>query len=418
MGESVPLNSTTDTPEEDSVNMRRKKGFLKKNRKCFCLLRAVMTLVVMIFDWYSVLSDLYRYMRQLEETEPLYWQLGLPFLFLPGILLVVVVVCHYVRGDAKCSCSNLVGVLSLVVLYPVWVWIHSLDEISCALYGTWNNWRWEELSFPYTKHLILFILVEVVSQLIIRLVFDHSTTNILPNIGLISPLLISFVLFVRSTEEVTAEKWQEVIKGITEVATTNLKKNRETLKTGAEDVESNNNPVETGAVDVESHNNSVETEAEERRDSCGWRECWSSLTRRLLNIPVVSILLTLLQGLWPLGDIASDFYSVWDYYDRYMRGLVNTSLFYQFGFAFIFIPGIIYFIWGLIHHYQDEWKTFSWRWLLVEILSIPFFPAWVVFNSLYTAVNTLQGNVTQANINHTKTYKIIEMLCKFQCLTI
>ena len=90
--------------------------------------------------------------------------------------------------------------------------------------------------------------------------------------GLISTLLISLVLFVLSTDEFTAEEWKKKIKVIAEVATTNLKKNRETLKTGAEDVESNNNPVETGAEDVESHNNSVETGAEERRDSCGWRE--------------------------------------------------------------------------------------------------------------------------------------------------
>ena len=99
--------------------------------------------------------------RQLE-TDPLYWQLGLPALLLPGLLLVVVVVCHYVRGDAHCSPSNLVGVLSLAVLYPVWVWIHSVDEISCALYGTWSSWPWEKLSFSYTKHLIPFILGQFV----------------------------------------------------------------------------------------------------------------------------------------------------------------------------------------------------------------------------------------------------------------
>ena len=92
--------------------------------------------------------------RQLE-TEPLYCQLGLPFLLLPGLLLVLVVVFHYVMGDAKCSPSNLVGVLSLAVLYPVWVWIHSVDEINCALYGKWKK-DWS--AFPYTKHLIPFIL--------------------------------------------------------------------------------------------------------------------------------------------------------------------------------------------------------------------------------------------------------------------
>ena len=92
--------------------------------------------------------------------------------------------------------------------------------------------------------------------------------------GLVLPLLVSLGLFVLSTDEFTADEWKKKIKVIAEVATTNLKKNRERLETGAEDVEveSNNNPVETGAEDVESHNNSVETAAEERRDSCGWRE--------------------------------------------------------------------------------------------------------------------------------------------------
>ena len=104
------------------------------------------------------------------------------------------------------------------------------------------------------------------------MVFDHSATSILLNMVLVLPLLISLGLFVLSTDEFTADEWKKKIKVIAEVATTNLKKNRERLEIGAEDVESDNNPVETGAEDVESHNNSVETGAEERRDSCGWRE--------------------------------------------------------------------------------------------------------------------------------------------------
>ena len=76
------------------------------------------------------------------------------------------------------------------------------------------------------------------------MVFDHSTTNILLNMGLVLPLLISLVLFVLSTDEFTAEEWKKKIKVIAEVATTNLKKNRERM----------------------------EAVREERRDSCGWRE--------------------------------------------------------------------------------------------------------------------------------------------------
>ena len=97
------------------------------------------------------------------------------------------------------------------------------------------------------------------------MVFDHSTTSILLNMGLISTLLISLGFFFFSTDEFTAEEWKKKIKIIAEVATTNLKKNRERLESGAEDVESNNNPVETGAEDDEAVR-------EEIRDSCGWRE--------------------------------------------------------------------------------------------------------------------------------------------------
>ena len=51
---------------------------------------------------------------------------------------------------------------------------------------------------------------------------------------------------------------------------------------------------------------------------------------------------------------------------------------------------------------------------MVELLSVPLFPAWVVLNSVFTAVNTLQGKVTQDDINHTTAYKFVEIICELQ----
>ena len=83
---------------------------------------------------------------------------------------MVVVVCHYVRGEAEWSLSNLVGAVSLAVLYPAWLWIHPVDVISSALYGTWTDWQWEQLTFTFTKHLIPFIL----GQYSVQLNFTHA----------------------------------------------------------------------------------------------------------------------------------------------------------------------------------------------------------------------------------------------------
>ena len=87
------------------------------------------------------------------------------------------------------------------------------------------------------------------------------------NISLISCLLISFFLYFLSTEKLSWEDWNEWMMRNAEVATNIRRQNSER---GSEEV---------------------------NRQSC------CSCMRRFLDIPVVRILVTVLLGLWPAGNI-------------------------------------------------------------------------------------------------------------------
>ena len=91
--------------------------------------------------------------------------------------------------------------------------------------------------------------------------------NFTINISLISVILMSSILFQVSTEKISWEDWHEWMKRNAEVATNIRRQNSER---GSEEV---------------------------NRQSC------CSCMRRFLDIPVVRILVTVLLGLWPAGNI-------------------------------------------------------------------------------------------------------------------
>ena len=94
-----------------------------------------------------------------------------------------------------------------------------------------------------------------------------SVVNLTVNISLISALLICSILFELSTEKLDWDIWHTWMKGNAEVAT-NIR--RQYSERGSEEV---------------------------NRQSC------CSCMRRFLDIPVVRILVTVLLGLWPAGNI-------------------------------------------------------------------------------------------------------------------
>ena len=92
------------------------------------------------------------------------------------------------------------------------------------------------------------------------------------NISLISIILMSSILFQVSTEKLSWEDWHEWMKRNAEVATNIRRQNSER---GSEEV---------------------------NRQSC-------SYIRRFLDIPVVRIVLTVVLGLWPAGNIQQSRYN-------------------------------------------------------------------------------------------------------------
>ena len=90
--------------------------------------------------------------------------------------------------------------------------------------------------------------------------------NFTLNISLISVILMSSILFQVSTEKLNWKDWHEWMKRNAEVATNIRRQNSER---GSEEV---------------------------NRQSC-------SYIRRFLDIPVVRIVLTVVLGLWPAGNI-------------------------------------------------------------------------------------------------------------------
>ena len=93
-----------------------------------------------------------------------------------------------------------------------------------------------------------------------------SVLNFTVNISLISVILMSSILFQVSTEKLSWEDWHEWMKRNAEVATNIRRQNSER---GSEEV---------------------------NRQSC-------SCMRRFLDIPIVRIVLTVVLGLWPAGNI-------------------------------------------------------------------------------------------------------------------
>jgi len=201
--------------------------------------------------------------------------------------------------------------------------------------------------------------------------YDWSTVvNCAVNISLIFALLNCLSVMELSTEKISWEHWHKWMKRNAEVATNIERQNSER---GSEEV-----------------------------NSC-------SCMRRCLDIPVIKILVTVVLGLWPAGDIFSDCFSVWDYYDRYRRGLVHEA-FWPIGLTFMFIPGLIRLMVEIYRSYRERERP-SWRqWAVLCAVYTPFYPLFVMTHSIFTAVYTLRGEVTEEYIENTKELKLIEII--------
>jgi len=322
-----------------------------------------------IFDWASVWKYIHQYWRDPEtDLNPLYWCLGLPCLLSPGLLLLALTSYYYITKKAEFTANNLFGVCGLAALFPLFIFASSFNFILRAMLGKLNKTdiRWAKVMMPFT-------IVEILPQAVLRLIsnpYDWSTVvNWTVNISMVSVLLITFGIFELSAEKLSWELWHKWMKKNAEVAT------------------------------------NIENQESERRSEEGNRQCCSCMRK----FPVIKILVTVVLGLWPAGDIFSDCYSVWDYYDRYRRGLVQ-AWFWQLGLISMFIPGL-FDLMLRIHRFCRERERISWsEWAVVCAVHISIYPLLVIKNSIYTAVRTLRGEVTEGDIERTKEVKLVEII--------
>ena len=90
--------------------------------------------------------------------------------------------------------------------------------------------------------------------------------------------------------------------------------------------------------------------------------------------------------------------------------------FWPIGLTFMFIPGLIRLMVTINRSCRGRVERRGWRqWAVWCAVVTPLYPLYVILRSIYTAVSTLRGEVTERNIEFTKEVKLIEIIGELEC---
>ena len=89
---------------------------------------------------------------------------------------------------------------------------------------------------------------------------------------------------------------------------------------------------------------------------------------------------------------------------------MNQAWFWQLGLTFMFIPGLIHLMVVTYRYCRGTLRLSRRWWAVMCAVYTPLYPITVIMYSVYTAVGTLRGEVTEWYIGHTKLAKLIEII--------